>query len=190
MEFTIFKFATLSLMNVISEWCLLLYVVKFLRDMEYISSFNSIPVVFMQPLYATKKQPGRFRCLYRRNDRLAKLLFVFEKDHCNAQGDKRNSPYQSFCWNDSLWIFEKISYRRKSNQSYDKKSDNQMHDIWIYYRFWWIITLPVMIPANVGSVLYIQMQNDCLYRLYGWFWIKIWLYSNLYIRLPCWCYSK
>ena len=29
MEFTIFKFTTLSLMNVISEWCLLLYVVKF-----------------------------------------------------------------------------------------------------------------------------------------------------------------
>lgn len=55
MEFTIFKFATLSLMNVISEWCLLLYVVKFLRDMEYISSFNSIPVVFMQPLYAIQK---------------------------------------------------------------------------------------------------------------------------------------
>lgn len=46
---------TLSLMNVISEWCLLLYVVKFLRDMEYISSFNSIPVVFMQSFICNPK---------------------------------------------------------------------------------------------------------------------------------------
>ena len=54
MHFSYFLFKFIITLNV--QKLIFIYdVVKFLRDMEYISSFNSIPVVFMQPLYAIQK---------------------------------------------------------------------------------------------------------------------------------------